>query len=268
MSMLEVRNLCIAFNGQKVVDNVTFDVQPNTRLGIIGESGSGKSLCMLAIMGLLPDNATVSGSIRFKGTELLHLPDNEIAKFRGQHIGMVFQDPLASLNPLMTVGKQIALPLRIHGLASGKALVERATALCSQVGLAEPQRMVQSYPHQLSGGQRQRVALAIALACSPALLIADEPTTALDVTVQAEVLHQIRELARGQDTSLIFVSHDLPVVASMVDHVVVLFDGTVAESATIGALLGQPQHHFTQRMVASANNADLRLQQLILGGTA
>jgi len=261
MSLLEVNHLTVSFGEHHVVRDVSFVVRPGELLGIIGESGSGKSLSMLAVMGLLPDGATVSGSIRFDGEELLQRTDAEMSKFRGKHIGMVFQDPLASLNPLMTIGKQVAQPLINHKIASRKAARLRATELCSLVGLPEPQRMVESYPHQLSGGQRQRVGLAIALACSPSLLIADEPTTALDVTVQQDVLQAIRTLAQEQGTSLIFVSHDLPVVTSMVRRVLVLHEGAVVENTSKDELLRAPQHPHTQRIVASAKHSSALLRQ-------
>jgi peptide/nickel transport system ATP-binding protein len=263
MSLLEVRNLSVSFGEHRVVRNVSFSLEPGELLGMIGESGSGKSLSMLAVMGLLPDGATVSGSVLFNNEELLKRSDAEMSWFRGKHIGMVFQDPLASLNPLMTIGKQVAQPLINHKIASRKAARLRATELCSLVGLSEPQRMVESYPHQLSGGQRQRVGLAIALACSPSLLIADEPTTALDVTVQQEVLQAIRSLAAAQGTSLIFVSHDLPVVTSMVRRVLVLHEGTVVENTSKDELLRAPQHPHTQRIVASAKHSSEQLRQII-----
>lgn len=261
MSLLEVNNLTVSFGDHHVVRDVSFAVQPGEQLGIIGESGSGKSLSMLAIMGLLPEGATVSGSVLFDGQELLQRTDAEMSKFRGKHIGMVFQDPLASLNPLMTIGKQVVQPLINHKIASRKDARLRATELCSLVGLPEPQRMVESYPHQLSGGQRQRVGLAIALACSPSLLIADEPTTALDVTVQQEVLQAIRGLASAQGTSLIFVSHDLPVVTSMVNRVLVLHEGAIVENSSKDQLLRAPQHPHTQRIVASAKQSSALLRQ-------
>ena len=261
MSLLEVNNLTVSFGEHQVVRDVSFAVQPGEQLGIIGESGSGKSLSMLAIMGLLPEGATVSGSVLFDGQELLQRTDAELSKFRGKHIGMVFQDPLASLNPLMTIGKQVAQPLINHKIASRKIARQRATELCTLVGLPEPQRMVESYPHQLSGGQRQRVGLAIAIACSPSLLIADEPTTALDVTVQQEVLQAIRGLAAAQGTSLIFVSHDLPVVTSMVNRVLVLHEGAVVENTSRDQLLLAPQHPHTQRIVASAKQSSALLRQ-------
>ena len=263
MSLLEVRNLSVSFGEHRVVRNVSFSLEPGELLGMIGESGSGKSLSMLAIMGLLPDGANVSGSVLFNNEELLKRSDAEMSRFRGKHIGMVFQDPLASLNPLMTIGKQVAQPLINHGIATRKVARQRATELCSLVGLSEPKRMVESYPHQLSGGQRQRVGLAIALACSPSLLIADEPTTALDVTVQQEVLQAIRALAQEQGTSLIFVSHDLPVVTSMVRRIVVLHEGEVVEDTSKHQLLNQPQHPHTQRIVSLAKQSSDRLRQLI-----
>lgn len=261
MNLLEVNNLAVSFGEHRVVRDMSFAMKPGEQLGIIGESGSGKSLSMLAVMGLLPDDATVSGSVLFDGKELLHRTDFEMSKFRGKHIGMVFQDPLASLNPLMTIGKQIAQPLINHKIASRKAARVRATELCSMVGLKESRRMVESYPLQLSGGQRQRVGLAIALACAPSLLIADEPTTALDVTVQQEVLQAIRSLAAAQGTSLIFVSHDLPVVVSMVSRVLVLHEGAVVENSSKDQLLRAPQHPHTQRIVASSKHSSALLRQ-------
>ena len=262
MSLLEVNNLTVSFGEHQVVRDVSFAIHSGEQLGIIGESGSGKSLSMLAIMGLLPEGATVTGSVLFDGQELLQRTDAELSKFRGKHIGMVFQDPLASLNPLMTIGKQVAQPLINHKIASRKDARLRATELCSLVGLPEPQRMVESYPHQLSGGQRQRVGLAIALACSPSLLIADEPTTALDVTVQQEVLQAIRGLAAAQGTTLIFVSHDLPVVTSMVNRVLVLHEGAVVGDSSKDQLLRAPQHPHTQRIVASAKQSSALLRQV------
>lgn len=182
--LLEVRNLTIRFGSTTVVDDLSFDLDAGERLGIIGESGSGKTLTSLAVIGLLPETADVSGSVKFNGQELTGLTDRELSSIRGKHIGMVFQEPLTALNPLMRVGKQIAQPLRNHQGMSLKEGMKRAISLCERVGLPDPEHIVRSFPHQLSGGQRQRIGLAIALACSPALLIADEPTTALDVTVQ------------------------------------------------------------------------------------
>ncbi|MFM7828359.1 MAG: ATP-binding cassette domain-containing protein, partial [Actinomycetota bacterium] len=191
MMLLQVRGLTVRFGDDVVVDDVSFDLDSGQRLGIIGESGAGKTLTSLAVIGLLPDTASVQGSIVFDGVELLEKTDAEMTSLRGNRIGMVFQEPLTALNPLMRVGKQIAQPLRIHRGMRMKAALDRATELCAHVGLPDPDRTARMFPHQLSGGQRQRIGLAIALACGPSLLIADEPTSALDVTVQEEVLKLI-----------------------------------------------------------------------------
>ncbi|MBT2475448.1 ABC transporter ATP-binding protein, partial [Microbacterium sp. ISL-103] len=185
---LSVTDLVIRIDGRTVVDGISFEVPDGTRLGLIGESGSGKSLTALAVLGLLPDGAVASGSIRWNGTELIGMPDRELARLRGDEIGIVFQEPRTALNPIRTVGRQIAESIRIHEGISRREARERAIQEAARVRLPDPESLVDRYPHQLSGGQRQRVAIAMALACRPRLLIADEPTTALDVTIQAEIL--------------------------------------------------------------------------------
>ena len=199
MNALEVDGLVVDIGGRRVVDGVSFEIADGGRLGVIGESGSGKTLTALSIVGLAPDVATVSGSVRFDGQELLGWPDRRYAELRGDRIAMVFQDPRTALNPVMRVGRQISEPLRLHrGLGRRSAAVV-AEELCERVGLPDPERIVRAYPHQLSGGQRQRVGIAMALACRPTLLIADEPTTALDVTVQAEIMELLAQLVdRGR----------------------------------------------------------------------
>ena len=194
---------------------MSFTLEPGERVGIIGESGSGKSLTALSIVGLAPDNATITGSVRWQGRELLGQTDRELSKLRGDDITMVFQNPLNSLNPVMRVGRQIAEPLRLHRNMSRHDAAAEAVRLCDQVGLPDPANTARSFPHQLSGGQRQRVGIAIALACQPALLIADEPTTALDVTVQAGVLRLLRELITARNTALLFITHDVGLVAGV-----------------------------------------------------
>jgi ABC-type dipeptide/oligopeptide/nickel transport system ATPase component len=256
MSLLEVRNLTVNFGDKRVVDDVSFDLEAGSRLGIIGESGSGKTLTTLAVMGLLPDTAMVSGSIRFEGEELLTRTDAQMSALRGNRIGMVFQEPLTSLNPLMRVGKQIAMPLRIHRGTPLKEGLKVALRLCETVGLPDPERIVRSYPHQLSGGQRQRIGLAIALACDPVLLIADEPTTALDVTVQKEVLKLMNDLVTSRGSSLIFVSHDLPVISSMTESVLVMNTGKVVEHANVSNLFASPKHDYSKKLIATARHSD------------
>ena len=254
--LLEVRNLTIRFGSTTVVDDVSFDVDAGDRLGIIGESGSGKTLTSLAIIGLLPETANISGSVKFNGRELTNLKDRELSAIRGRHIGMVFQEPLTALNPLMRVGKQIAQPLRNHQGMSLKEGMKRAIVLCERVGLPDPDRIVRSFPHQLSGGQRQRIGLAIALACGPALLIADEPTTALDVTVQKEVLKLMNDLVSQEGSALIFVSHDLPVVSSMTERVAVMQRGKIVELASVDTLFANATNDYSKMLIRTAQLSD------------
>ncbi len=254
--LLEVRNLTVRFGSKTVVDGVSFDLEASSRLGIIGESGSGKTLTTLAIIGLLPETAKVSGSVTFEGQELLGLADRDFSAIRGNRIGMVFQEPLTALNPLMRVGKQIAQPLRNHQGVTLKEGLKRAMELCARVGLPDPDRIIRSYPHQLSGGQRQRIGLAIALACSPALLIADEPTTALDVTVQKEVLSLMNSLVAEEGSSLIFVSHDLPVVASITERVAVMQNGEIVELASVNSMFQDASHEYSRKLIQAARTSD------------
>lgn len=252
MNFLEVKNLTISFGNKFAVNNVSFNLVAGERLGVIGESGSGKTLIALAIIGLLPEAATVTGSVRLDGEELLALNDQQMSTYRGNQLAMVFQEPLTALNPLMRVGKQIAQPLQNHNNFSIKAGIARAIELCTAVGLPDPEHIVRAYPHQLSGGQRQRIGLAIAIACSPKLLIVDEPTTALDVTVQKEVLQTINDLVQQQGSSLIFISHDLPVVSTMAEDIAVLRNGELVEHANFSALFNNPQHEYSKKLVELA----------------
>jgi peptide/nickel transport system ATP-binding protein len=249
---LEVRGLSIDLGGRRVVDGVSFDVPDGARVGLIGESGSGKSLTALAILGLLPVGATASGSVRWDGRELIGLSERELAAIRGDEIGIVFQEPRTALNPIRTVGRQIAESIRIHEQISRRAAKERVLAQARRVSLPEPERIVSRYPHQLSGGQRQRVAIAMALACRPRLLIADEPTTALDVTIQADVLDLLAGLVRDDRMSLVFITHDLAVLARIATHGVVLEHGRVAEDAPVADLLSRPVSPVTQGLLRDA----------------
>jgi len=249
---LVVRDLAIELGGHRVVDGVSFDVPDGARVGLIGESGSGKSLTALAILGLLPEGARASGSILWDGRELLGLPDRELATLRGDEIGIVFQEPRTALNPIRTVGRQIAESVRIHRDVDRRAARERAIAEATRVFLPEPERIVTRYPHQLSGGQRQRVAIAIALACNPRLLIADEPTTALDVTIQAEILELLLHLVEDSGMSLVFITHDLAVLSQIATHGVVLAEGRVVESAPVHDLLTAPRSPVTQALLRDA----------------
>jgi peptide/nickel transport system ATP-binding protein len=252
---LEVTDLTVRFGGTTVVDGVSFALDAGERLGLIGESGSGKSLTALAVIGLLPEEATVTGSVKLGGRELLGLGDRAMAKLRGEQLAMVFQEPLTALNPLMRVGRQLAEPLRLHRGLSAKAARTRAIELASRVGLPDPDRIVRAFPHQLSGGQRQRVGIAIALACEPAVLIADEPTTALDVTVQAEILALLRDLVDEQGTSLLFITHDLAVLTSVVSRLMVLASGRLVEQTDIAALAHGNHDPHTAELLRAARAA-------------
>ncbi|WP_137845207.1 ABC transporter ATP-binding protein [Microbacterium sp. 2FI] len=249
---LDVQELTIEIDGRRVVDDVSFAVPDGARLGLIGESGSGKSLTALAILGLLPDGASASGSVRWNGRELIGLPDRELARLRGDEIGIVFQEPRTALNPIRTVGRQIAESIRIHERLSKRDAAARAVAEAARVALPDPERIVARYPHQLSGGQRQRVAIAMALACRPRLLIADEPTTALDVTIQAEILDLLLSLVEDDGMSLVFITHDLAVLSQIATHGVVLEDGHVVESAPVPTLLTAPSSAVTRGLLRDA----------------
>lgn len=251
MSLI-VEDLVVRIDGRPVVDGVSFEVPDGTRLGLIGESGSGKSLTALAVLGLLPDGASASGSIRWNGTELIGMPDRELARLRGDEIGIVFQEPRTALNPIRTVGRQIAESIRIHEGIGRRDARDRAIQEAARVRLPDPEAIVDRYPHQLSGGQRQRVAIAMALACRPRLLIADEPTTALDVTIQAEILALLLGLAEEQGMSLVFITHDLAVLAQVATHGVVLEDGLVVETAPVSTLLSAPASSVTKGLLRDA----------------
>ncbi|MGW9113053.1 ATP-binding cassette domain-containing protein [Microbacterium sp. NPDC055683] len=249
---LEVDGLSIEIGGRRVVDGVSFSVADGARLGLIGESGSGKSLTALAVLGLLPDGATATGSVRWNGTEILGMADRDLARLRGDEIGMVFQEPQTALNPIRTVGRQIAESVRIHRGAGRREAARIAVAEAARVALPDPERLVARYPHQLSGGQRQRVALAMALACRPRLLIADEPTTALDVTIQAEVLRLLLSLVAEDGMALVFITHDLAVLSQVATHGVVLEHGRVVEAAPVTDLLTAPGHPVTRALLRDA----------------
>lgn len=261
---LEIEDLVIQIDGRRVVDGVSFAVPDGARVGLIGESGSGKSLTALAVLGLLPEGATASGSIRWNGTELIGMPDRELARLRGDEIGIVFQEPRTALNPIRTVGRQIAESIRIHEGIGRREARERAVQEATRVRLPDPASITGRYPHQLSGGQRQRVAIAMALACRPRLLIADEPTTALDVTIQAEILSLLLSLVADQGMSLVFITHDLAVLAQVATHGVVLEHGRVVEQAPVATLLSAPTSPITQGLLRDATATLWRPE----GGTA
>jgi peptide/nickel transport system ATP-binding protein len=265
MTLLEVDGLTVRIGEATVVDRVSFSLDRGERLGIIGESGSGKTLTALSIIGLAPDEAHVSGSIRLDGDELLGRSDRDLAGLRGDRVAMVFQNPLTSLNPVMKIGRQIAEPLRLHRGASRAAAARSALELCARVGLPDPERAVNAYPHQLSGGQRQRVGIAIALACRPALLIADEPTTALDVTVQAEVLALLDALIADEGTALLFITHDIALVAQVARRLLVMRGGLVVEHGDVDALIERPQDPYTAALVDAARRTSWDDEEVALG---
>ena len=238
--------------GRPILRGCSWDVETGGRLGIIGESGSGKSMTALAILGLLPEGMRATGSVRLDGQEILGLPDSQLRRIRGSRIAMVFQEPLTALDPLMKVGRQSAGPLRLHKKMSTKQAAARVEELLHTVALDETARIASSFPWQLSGGQRQRVALAIALACEPDVIIADEPTTALDATVQAEVLELLSRLVSNTGTTLVFISHDLPVIAKVAKELVVMRHGEVIERTTVARGLAAPEQEYTKQLIQSA----------------
>jgi len=249
---LEVRGLTVRAAGRTLLDDVTFTVPPGRRVGVIGASGSGKSMTSLALMGLEPTGAEVTGSIRLDGRELVGLPDRERAGTRGSGIGMVFQEPGTALDPLRRVGAQVAEPLRLHRGLDRRAARTAAVALADAVGLPDPVSLLRQYPHQLSGGQRQRICIAMAMAGSPAYLVADEPTTALDVTTEARILDLFEHLSTERGTGMLFVTHDLAVLSRIADTAVVLDAGRVVEEGPVRTLLDAPRHPATVALVDAA----------------
>jgi peptide/nickel transport system ATP-binding protein len=255
MALLEISDLTVTLSTAKglakALRDVSFTLERGHTLGLIGESGCGKSLTALAIMGLLPEQAKVTGSIRFNNEELVGETDSALRRIRGAKIAMIFQEPMTALNPLHTISKQIAEPLMLHKHLSRQQATQEALRLLDRVQLPRAKERLNTYPHQLSGGQRQRVMIAIALACGPDLLIADEPTTALDVTIQKEVLKLISELVREDDMGLLLISHNLGLMQDQVERVMVMYAGTVVESAPTAELFRQRHHPYTQGLFAS-----------------
>ena len=248
--LIEVRDLGVRLNTSRgpaqAVRGVSFALKRGETLGLVGESGCGKSVTALALMGLLPDSAVISGSIRLEGSELVGLSDANYCKLRGNRISMIFQEPMTALNPMHTIGRQVAEPLRRHTNCSGGEARKEAIALLDRVGLPDAAKRVDAYPHQFSGGQRQRVTIAMALACQPDVLIADEPTTALDVTIQGQILDLIADLVAERGMSMILISHDLGVIAENVQRMMVMYGGTVVESGATNAVFTRMGHPYTQ----------------------
>jgi peptide/nickel transport system ATP-binding protein len=258
---VSIKNLRIALpRGAErpfAVDGVSLDLRPGKIVCVVGESGSGKSMCAHALMGLLPDTVDVtSGEIQFEGRDLLKLDDDGWRDLRGRRLAMIFQEPMTALNPLMRIGDQMAEMFEAHGLLTPRERRAKALSLAREVGLPDPERIVRAYPHQLSGGQRQRAMIAMALALEPAVLVADEPTTALDVTTQAQILKLIRNLQRNRNMAVMFITHDFGVVADIADQVVVLRHGQVVEEGPAATVFNNPQHDYTKALLAAVPTMD------------
>jgi peptide/nickel transport system ATP-binding protein len=251
--LLEVAELTVDLptsgGARRIVSEASFVLDHGQTLGIVGESGSGKTMTALALMGLLPDGATTAGAILFEGRDLLKLSEPQMRDLRGDRIAMIFQEPMTALNPLHSIGRQIAEPLILHRGLSQAAAHRQAVTLLERVGLPEPARRARAYPHELSGGQRQRAMIAMALGCEPRLIVADEPTTALDVTVQAQILDLIADLGAQSDMALILVSHDLAVIAQNCERVLVMYGGMTVESGRTLDVLERPAHPYTKALL-------------------
>ena len=261
MSLLSINNLSVSFQTDRgivqAVDQVSFDVDAGETLAIVGESGSGKSVTALSILQLLGDAGTISdGQIVFEGQNLLDLPEKDIRNIRGDRIAMIFQEPMSSLNPVLTIGKQVAEPIWLHRQKTWNEALDQAEELIKKVSIPDARQRLDAYPHQFSGGMRQRVMIAMALACEPKLIIADEPTTALDVTVQAQILSLLKNLTTELNSALILITHDLGVVARYADRVAVMYGGRIVESATAAELYKHPKHPYTEGLMASIPTLD------------
>ena len=254
--LLDVRHLRVVFDGSHApvtaVDDVSFQIAAGETLGLVGESGSGKSVTAFSILRLLPPAGRIAGGrVLFDGRDLLALPEREMRRIRGARIALIFQEPMTALNPVMRVGDQIAEALTVHGTATRREAWERAVELLDAVHVSDARRRVRDYPHQLSGGMRQRVMIAIALACHPPLVIADEPTTALDVTIQAQVLDLLRELRARYNLALLLITHDFGVIAEMADRVAVMYRGALVEEGPVRQILRSPAHEYTRTLLTA-----------------
>jgi len=267
---LEVRNLQTHFFTHagiaKAVEDVSFTVEPGQILGLVGESGSGKSVTGFSILGLVdPPGRVVSGQIRFNGKELIGLPEDKMRRIRGNRMAMVFQDPMMTLNPVLRIDTQMIEAILAHKPIEKELARQQARDALGQVGIPSPDERLKAYPHQFSGGMRQRVAIAIALLNKPDLIIADEPTTALDVTIQGQILHEVQRLCRESGTALIWITHDLAVVAGLADRICVMYAGRIVESGKVGEVLDQPLHPYTHGLIGSVpshNRRGKRLNQI------
>ncbi|MGV8989404.1 MAG: ABC transporter ATP-binding protein [Cypionkella sp.] len=261
-TLLSVRNISVDFGHQgatvRVIDGVGFDIEAGGTLGLVGESGSGKSVTSLAIMRLIPDRLgrVTKGRIEFEGRNLLDVPDGEMPEIRGRDMAMIFQEPMSSLNPVMRIGDQIGEALFLHGWPDRRKRQDRVVEMLRLVGIPNPEGRLRAFPHQFSGGMRQRVMIAMALACSPKLLIADEATTALDVTIQAQVLELMKKIRRDTGTAILMISHDLGVIADICERVIVMYAGRVVEDADIRTVLRRPAHPYTRGLLESVPRKD------------
>jgi len=259
--LLQVKDLRVQISSRRgivrAVDGVSLDVPAGEAVGLVGESGSGKSMTLRAILGVLPPEASVTeGQVLLDGVDLTQLPNSQLNKIRGPKIAMIFQEPMSALNPVMRVGAQIAEGPQVHLGMNRAQSAERALELMRRVGIPDPERRFRSYPHEFSGGMRQRVMIAIALSCDPALILCDEPTTALDVTIQDQILRLLARLCRDSGTSLVFVTHDLPVVAQVCHRLAVMYAGQIVEQGTVEEVLTKPCHPYTLGLVRSAPDVD------------
>ena len=270
MALLEVKNLKTYFYGHegtvKAVDGVSFDMQQGETLGLVGESGCGKSITAMSVLRLIPNppGEIVDGEIFFEGRDLLKLNDEEIRQVRGNRIAMIFQEPMTSLNPVLTIGRQVSEPMEVHAGLKLKQALEKARELLGKVQIADAGRRITDYPHQFSGGMRQRVMIGMGLGCSPRLIIADEPTTALDVTVQAQILDLLKNLTRDAAASLLIITHNLGVVARYADRVNVMYAGKIVEKGTARAIYETPRHPYTIGLMASVPQLDQDIKRKLV----
>lgn len=267
-TILKVNNLQTHFTSDsgvvKAVDGVSFEVAKGETLGIVGESGSGKSVTSLSIMGLFKDTSgkIAGGEILYEGKDLAKASENQMRKIRGNDIAMIFQEPMTSLNPVYKIGRQLEEAIILHLKFSKKQAREHAIEMLKSVGISRPEKIIHEFPHQLSGGMRQRVMIAMAMACNPKVLIADEPTTALDVTIQAQILDLMRNLSKKSDTAILLITHDLGVVAEMCDRVVVMYAGRAVEESDVHSIFTNPKHPYTQGLLESIPKIGVRVDRL------
>jgi len=267
-NIININNLHVQFKTPKglmrAVNGLSFSVEKNITLGIVGESGCGKTVLALSILGLLPKrkNIIVHGEINFNGHNLLKLSENQMQNIRGNYISMIFQDPSSSLNPSMTIGKQISEVIQLHKNIKKNKIKDEVIRILSKVKIIEPDRTYYEFPHQLSGGMRQRIMIGIALACKPKLLIADEPTTALDVTIQAQILELMKELQKDTNTAIILISHDLSVIAEVADKVIIMYAGNVVEEGDVFDIFDKPLHPYTKGLLSTIPRIDLKIDKI------